>query len=82
MSGLLSLFYLVYTNYAIYLFVKNFKEQNIMFFMILSANHLDKDCKYKKKLIQGELSSIFQKQNIFINKHKLWSVHLTWLPQV
>ena len=32
--------------------------------------------------IQGELRSISQKQNIFINKHKLWQVHLRWLPYV
>ena len=28
---------------------KILKNRNIMFFMILSKNHLDKDCKYKKK---------------------------------
>ena len=33
-------------------------------------------------IIQGELSSFSLKQNIFINKHKLSPVHLTWLPQV
>ena len=32
--------------------------------------------------IQGELSSISIKQNIFTNKHKLLLVYLTWLPQV
>ena len=51
------------------------------------TNKLETKCKVQLNskpnmvIMQGELSSFSLKQNIFINKHKLSPVHLTWCTE-